>query len=93
MPFFPVYLLSLPKDIFCWSCQEFLLSITNKLKKPQLKKFNYSPKQGELIFSLEAMGTDCNIQMTTSTLKTNKRQYLFTQHEIMLRKLMDIGCH
>lgn len=38
------------------------------------------------------MGTDCNIQMTTSTLKKNKKQYLFTQHEIMLRKLTDIGC-
>jgi len=58
-----------------------------------LKKFTYLPKQGErgLVYSLETMSTDCNTQMT-STLKTNKIQYLFTQHEIMLRKLMDVGC-
>lgn len=54
----------------------------------------YSLKQGQLQHvSLKTRNKDCNIQLTTSTVKRNKNQYLFTQHEIILTKQMGIGCH
>lgn len=53
----------------------------------------YSLKQGQLQHvNLKTRNTECNIQLTSSTLKTNKNQYLFTQHEIILAKQMGIGC-